>query len=80
MLGAAIIVCVIELSIWDEMNNVGVRSNFVAIVYAAELMLKQKQGLIVNISFYASRKYYGNVIYGIAKRLLTKCQCIWQSS
>ena len=60
------------LELWDEMNNVGVRSNFVASVYASELMLKQKQGLIVNISFYASRKYYGNVIYGIAKAAVDK--------
>lgn len=60
------------LELWDEMNNVGVRSNFVASVCASELMLKQKQGLIVNISFYASRKYYGNVIYGIAKAAVDK--------
>jgi len=60
------------LELWDEMNNVGVRSNFVASVYASELMLKQKQGLIVNISFYASSKYYGNVIYGIAKAAVDK--------
>ena len=60
------------LELWDEMNNVGVRSNFVASVYASEMMIKQKQGLIVNISFYASRKYYGNVIYGIAKAAVDK--------
>lgn len=58
--------------LWDEMINVGVRSNFIASVYASEIMLKQKQGLIVNISFYASRKYYGNVIYGIAKAAVDK--------
>jgi len=60
------------LELWDEMNNVGVRSNFVANVFASEMMIKQKQGLIVNISFYASRKYYGNVIYGIAKAAVNK--------
>lgn len=60
------------LELWDEMNNVGVRSNYVASVYASELMLKQKQALIVNISFYASRKYYGNVIYGVAKAAVDK--------
>ena len=61
-----------SLELWDEMNNVGVCSNFVASVYASELMLKQKPGLIVNISFFASRKYYGNVIYGIAKAAVDK--------
>ncbi|WP_423189322.1 SDR family NAD(P)-dependent oxidoreductase [Alkalibacterium sp. f15] len=60
------------LELWDEMNNVGVRSNYVTSVFASELMLKQKQGLIVNISFYASRKYYGNVIYGVAKAAVDK--------
>ena len=58
--------------LWEEMNNVGVRSNYISSIYAANLMLKQKHGLIVNISFYASRKYYGNVIYGIAKAAVDK--------
>lgn len=60
------------LELWDEMNTVGVRSNFIASVFASEMMVKQKQGLIVNISFYASRKYYGNVIYGIVKAAVDK--------
>jgi dehydrogenase/reductase SDR family protein 1 len=60
------------LELWDEMNDVGVRSNFVASVFASEMMIKQKEGLIVNISFYASRRYYGNVIYGIAKAAVDK--------
>ncbi len=60
------------LELWDEMNHVGVRSNFVASVFASELMVQHKQGLIVNISFYASRKYYGNVIYGVSKAAVDK--------
>jgi len=60
------------LDLWDEMNNVGVRSNYVSSFYASKLMLKQKHGLIVNISFYASQKYYGNVIYGVAKAAVDK--------
>lgn len=55
------------LELWDEMHSVGVRSNYVASVYAAQAMLPQKSGLIVSISFYAGRKYYGNVPYGVAK-------------
>lgn len=58
--------------LWEEMNIVGVRSNFIAASYAAKLMLKRKTGLIVNISFFASRKYYGNVIYGAAKAAVDK--------
>ncbi|MBC8147290.1 MAG: SDR family NAD(P)-dependent oxidoreductase [Bacteroidetes bacterium] len=60
------------LNLWNEMNNVGVRSNYVSSFYASKLMLKQKHGLIVNISFYASQKYYGNVIYGVAKAAVDK--------
>jgi len=60
------------IDLWEEMNNVGVRSNYVASIYATQLMLKRKQGLIVNISFYASRKYYGNVIYGVVKAAVDK--------
>lgn len=56
-----------SLEIWDEMHNVGVRSNYVSSVFAAELMLKAKRGLIVSISFYSGVKYYGNVPYGVAK-------------
>ena len=61
-----------SIDLWEEMNNVGVRSNYVASVHATQLMLKRQQGLIVNISFYASRKYYGNVIYGVAKAAVDK--------
>jgi len=60
------------IDLWEEMNTVGVRSNYVASVFAAQLMLERKQGLIVNISFYSSRKYYGNVIYGVAKAAVDK--------
>ena len=60
------------IELWQEMFNVGVRSNYVSSFYATEILLKQGFGLIVNISFYASRKYYGNVIYGIAKAAVDK--------
>jgi dehydrogenase/reductase SDR family protein 1 len=30
-------------------------------------MVQRQQGLIVNISFFAGRRYYGNVAYGTAK-------------
>jgi dehydrogenase/reductase SDR family member 1 len=60
------------LHLWEEMNTVGVRSNYVSSYYATGLMRKQRQGLIVNISFYAGRKYYGNVIYGVAKAAVDK--------
>jgi dehydrogenase/reductase SDR family protein 1 len=55
------------LDVWDEMHTVGVRSNYFASVFAAQLMVKQGSGLIVSISFYAGRKYHGNVPYGVSK-------------
>ena len=55
------------LELWDEMHRVGVRSNYVAASHAAPIMIAQGGGLIVNISFYAARRYYGNVLYGAAK-------------
>lgn len=55
------------LDLWDEMHRVGVRSNYVAAGFAAPMMIEQGSGLIVNISFYAARRYYGNVAYGAAK-------------
>jgi len=60
------------LELYDEMHDVGVRSNYVASVFASNIMTLQKSGLIVNISFYASKKYYGNVAYGVAKAAVDK--------
>lgn len=55
------------LALWDDMHTVGVRSNYIASVYAAQIMQKQEHGLIVSISFYAGRKYNENVPYGVSK-------------
>ena len=55
------------LDVWDDMFDVGVRSNYVASTFAARMMVEQKSGLIVNVSFFAGQKYYGNVPYGVSK-------------
>ncbi|NNE08892.1 MAG: SDR family NAD(P)-dependent oxidoreductase [Gemmatimonadetes bacterium] len=55
------------VAVWDEMHSVGVRSNYIASAFAAPMMIEQGSGLIVCISFYAGRKYLGNVSYGVAK-------------
>ncbi|HEX2953506.1 MAG TPA: SDR family NAD(P)-dependent oxidoreductase [Bacillota bacterium] len=55
------------ISFWDDMQTVGLRSTYVASHLAAPIMLKQKDGLIVNISFFAGRKYMSNVAYGVCK-------------
>lgn len=55
------------ISLWDDMFNVGLRSHYVASKFAVPLMLEQKSGLIVNISFFAGRHYMSNVAYGVCK-------------
>lgn len=55
------------LGIWDDMFDVGVRSSYVASVFAAQMMIEKRSGLIVNVSFFAGQKYYGNVPYGVSK-------------
>lgn len=52
---------------WDSMHTVGVRSHYVASVWAARMMVAQKSGLIANISYMAGEKYMSNVAYGVAK-------------
>jgi dehydrogenase/reductase SDR family member 1 len=57
---------------WDAMFQGGVRAAFVAGAYAARMMVEQKNGLIINISFWAARKYVANVAYGAAKAAVDK--------
>jgi dehydrogenase/reductase SDR family protein 1 len=52
---------------WEAMFQAGVRAHFVASQFAARQMVKQRHGLIVNISYWAAQKYIGNAIYGVAK-------------
>ncbi len=54
------------LSNW-EMMDVGVKSNFVAAWHAAQIMVPQKSGLIVNISGYAALTYTYGVLFGTSK-------------
>ena len=50
-----------------EMFDVGVRSNFVAAWHAAQIMVPQRSGLIVEISGYTGVTYTYGVIFGTAK-------------
>lgn len=52
---------------WDAMFQAGVRGAYVASQLAAQQMVNQRHGLIVNISYWASQKYMNNVAYGTAK-------------
>ena len=55
------------LSRWDAMFQAGVRAHYVASALAAPLMIEQRSGLIVNISFFAAQKDDSGVCYGVAK-------------
>jgi NAD(P)-dependent dehydrogenase (short-subunit alcohol dehydrogenase family) len=57
---------------WDAMFAAGVRASYVSGVYAARVMVKQRRGLIVNISFWAAQKHVGNVAYGASKAATDK--------
>ena len=52
---------------WDEMNAVGLRSHYVASMFAARMMIPQRRGLIVNISSIGAIKYTGSVSYNVVK-------------
>jgi dehydrogenase/reductase SDR family protein 1 len=55
------------VSVWDDQCGVGLRGYYVASVYAAPLMVAQKQGLIVNISSRGGREYVFSASYGVGK-------------
>ncbi len=55
------------MDVWDTLHSVGLRSHYLASRLAAKLMIKQKSGLIVNISSLGGYKYWYNVSYGVAK-------------
>lgn len=57
---------------WDAMFLAGVRAHYVSSVHAARTMIKQRSGLIVNISFWAAQKHIGNVAYGVSKAATDK--------
>ena len=57
---------------WTGMIDAGVRAALVTTAQAVKLMLPQRTGLIVNISFWAAQTYLGNVIYGVAKAATDK--------
>jgi NAD(P)-dependent dehydrogenase (short-subunit alcohol dehydrogenase family) len=57
---------------WDAMFQTGVRAAFVATGLAAPMMLAQRKGLIVNLSYWAAQKHVANAPYGVAKAATDK--------
>jgi NAD(P)-dependent dehydrogenase (short-subunit alcohol dehydrogenase family) len=56
-----------EPSLWDASNNVGLRSHYVASVFAARMMSKHNSGLICTISSWGGMSYLFNTAYGVGK-------------
>ncbi|XP_004402091.1 PREDICTED: dehydrogenase/reductase SDR family member 1 isoform X2 [Odobenus rosmarus divergens] len=67
----------IPASIWDDINNVGLRGHYLCSVYGARLMVPAGRGLIVVISSIGGLQYLFNVPYGVGKaacdRLAVDC-------
>lgn len=57
----------LPISQWDTMHRVGLRSHFVASVFAAPIMIQAKRGLIVNVSSFGAKIYAVSVAYGVGK-------------
>jgi dehydrogenase/reductase SDR family protein 1 len=57
---------------WDEVHRVGLRSAYVASILAAPTMVRQGDGLIINISSMGAVSYLHSVAYGTAKAGLDK--------
>merc|ERR1712039_263727 len=57
---------------WDQVNHVGLRSHYIASVYAAQRMTKAKRGLIVNVGSFGGNNYIFDVSYGIGKAAMDR--------
>jgi dehydrogenase/reductase SDR family protein 1 len=53
---------------WDAMFQAGVRAHYVSSQLAAPMMVAQRSGLIVNISFWAAQKYRQRCLWSIEGR------------
>ena len=57
----------LPVSMWDTVNNVGLRNHYICAVYAARMMVPRRRGLIVNVSSGGGLQYLFNPPYGIGK-------------
>ncbi|KAM3604759.1 uncharacterized protein V6R79_015863 [Siganus canaliculatus] len=57
----------VDPSIWDSINNTGLRGHYFFSVYASRLMVAQGRGLIITVSSMGGLRYLFNVPYGVGK-------------
>ncbi len=60
------------ISDWDVMIDVGTRSAYVASHHAAQVMVRDGRGLIVNVSSAGAVRYFHHIAYGIGKAALDR--------
>ncbi|XP_036893568.1 dehydrogenase/reductase SDR family member 1 isoform X2 [Sturnira hondurensis] len=60
------------ISLWDDINNVGLRGHYLCSVYGARLMVPAGRGLIVVVSSIGGMRYTINVPYGVGKAACDK--------
>ena len=56
-----------EPTLWDEINNVGLRSHYITSVFAARMMSDRQQGMICTISSWGGMSYIFGAAYGAGK-------------
>jgi NAD(P)-dependent dehydrogenase (short-subunit alcohol dehydrogenase family) len=56
-----------EPSLWDASNNVGLRSHYIASVFATRMMTQHQHGLICTISSWGGMSYIFSAPYGAGK-------------
>lgn len=56
-----------EVDLWDACNHVGLRSHYLASIYAARMMVPRQRGLICTISSWGSLSPIFGVAYGTGK-------------
>lgn len=54
-------------NLWDAVNHVGLRSHYIASIFAARLMIQRQQGLICTISSWGGMSYIFGAAYGAGK-------------
>ncbi|XP_059200637.1 dehydrogenase/reductase SDR family member 1-like [Centropristis striata] len=57
----------LDPTIWDSINNTGLRGHYFFSVHASRMMVAQGRGLIVTISSIGGLRYLFNVPYGVGK-------------
>lgn len=60
------------VDLWDQVNHVGLRSHYVATLFATRHMSKAKRGLIVNVSSLGGMNYIFDAAYGVGKAAMDR--------